>query len=327
MALILCGMLLSNTTLSYYTNQLRATVFHFGNKQWNTPKIVEKRMLLKQSKENASTSARIINHELQHLPMTFTMNSMTEISTTAEKLIRENEQELKESEKVIEELKAKHMQELQPELRPPEFPEHLWQLVFDSEKVKVGQRFATLREHRPYDTDQLMENRTEESDPVDLTKLPKNRLEEILARLKKIDISTESPARLAEKDFCLAQCLAHIDRFGHPNPNQPAKAKADIFTINLVDKLLPPCFRKSKRLANMAYWSLRRRVEYMLLRGEIRESNSPWNSPPMMVPQADKIQSFMTKHGEKAMDRLAMSEYAEEVRVLYRFTVPVIFDA
>jgi hypothetical protein len=122
MALILFGMLLSNTTLSYYTNQLRATVFHFGNKQWNTPRIVEKRMLLKQSKENASTSARIINHELQHLPMTFTMNSMTEISTTAEKLIRENEQELKESEKVIEDLKAKLMQKLQPELRPPEFP-------------------------------------------------------------------------------------------------------------------------------------------------------------------------------------------------------------
>jgi hypothetical protein len=40
----------------------------------------------------------------------------------------------------------------------------------------------------------------------------------------------------------------------------------------------------------------------------------------MMVPQAGKIQSFMNKHGEKAMDRLAMAEYSEEVRVLYRFT-------
>jgi hypothetical protein len=47
MALILFGMLLSNATLSYYTNQLRATVFDLGNKQ---------------SKDNASTSARIINH-------------------------------------------------------------------------------------------------------------------------------------------------------------------------------------------------------------------------------------------------------------------------
>jgi hypothetical protein len=87
--------------------------------------------------------------------------------------------------------------------------------VFDSEKSKVAARFDTLHEHKPYDTDQLMQNRTEESDPIDLAKLPKNRLEEILVRLMKIDISTESPARLAEKNICLAQRLARIDRFGH----------------------------------------------------------------------------------------------------------------
>jgi hypothetical protein len=39
-----------------------------------------------------------------------------------------------------------------------------------------------------------------------------------------------------------------------------------------------------------------------------------------MVPQPDKIQKFMSKHGDKAMDRMAMIEYAEEVRVLYTFT-------
>jgi hypothetical protein len=44
------------------------------------------------------------------------------------------------------------------------------------------------------------------------------------------------------------------------------------------------------------------------------------HSPPMMVHQPDKIQQFMTKHGDKAMERMAMTEYAEEVRVLYRFT-------
>jgi hypothetical protein len=180
---------LGNSTLSYYTNQLRATVFHFGNKQWNTPKTVEKRILLKQSKENASTSTRIIYHELLHLPITVTINSMAAISATAEKLIHENEQELQESEKVLTELQTKLMKNLQPELRPPEFPAHLWKFVFDAQKSKVAERFDTLREHKPYDTDQLMQNRTEESDPIDLIKLPKNRLEEILVRLMKIDIS------------------------------------------------------------------------------------------------------------------------------------------
>jgi len=40
----------------------------------------------------------------------------------------------------------------------------------------------------------------------------------------------------------------------------------------------------------------------------------------MMVAQADKIQKFMATHGDKAMERLQLKEYAEEVRVLYRFT-------
>jgi hypothetical protein len=67
-------------------------------------------------------------------------------------------------------------------------------------------------------------------------------------------------------------------------------------------------------------WSLRRRVEYMLERGEIRESISSWNSPPNMIPQPEKIQEFMAKHKEKATERMAQPEYADEVRVLYRFT-------
>jgi hypothetical protein len=41
----------------------------------------------------------------------------------------------------------------------------------------------------------------------------------------------------------------------------------------------------------------------MLDKNEIKEIKSSWNSPPMMVPQPDKIQLLMTIHGEKAMER------------------------
>ena len=58
------------------------------------------------------------------------------------------------------------MKELQPELRPPEFPEYLWPWVFDSQKCTVQQRFL-------YDTDLVMSNRTSESEPIDTDKIPR----------------------------------------------------------------------------------------------------------------------------------------------------------
>jgi hypothetical protein len=39
-----------------------------------------------------------------------------------------------------------------------------------------------------------------------------------------------------------------------------------------------------------------------------------------MVVQEEKIQAFMAKHKEKALERLAMPEHAEEARILYRLT-------
>jgi len=186
------------------------------------------------------------------------------------------------------------------EFRPKEFPVDLWDYVFDVEKEKIIKRFEDLRSQIAYDTEAMIENQTE-GEPLDRDKLPKNRLEEILEKLLVIDISTETPSRALEKPFFLAQCLANIDRFGHPNPTDPAKAKGSVFKNELEDDRLPPCSRKGKKLATATYWSLRRRIEHMLSRGEIVPSKSNWNSPPMMVAQPDKIQKFMSKHGDKAL--------------------------
>jgi hypothetical protein len=93
-------------------------------------------------------------------------------------------------------------------LRPPEFPSELWKYVFDEQKPLVEERFRSLREHAAYDTLNMMRNRTVESDPIDESKLPKNRLEEILQRLIKIDISTETPGRANErKGFSIGAML------------------------------------------------------------------------------------------------------------------------
>jgi hypothetical protein len=58
----------------------------------------------------------------------------------------------------------------------------------------------------------------------------------------------------------------------------------------------------------------------MLRREEIGVSISPWNSPPMLVIQPDKVKAFHQKHGKDTAEALTKSQNAEEVRVLYRFT-------
>ena len=92
-----------------------------------------------------------------------------------------------------------------------------------------------------------MSNPTSESESIDTNKIPKNQLEKILERLLKIDISEESTARVIKKDLMLAQCLANIDRFGHPNPNQPAKANGETFVIRFITTMLPEIKTTSKR--------------------------------------------------------------------------------
>jgi hypothetical protein len=76
----------------------------------------------------------------------------------------------------------------------------------------VKERFDELRKHHAYDIDLIISNRTADSEPIDMSKIPKN------------SISVETPARILEKDLFLAQCIANIDRFGHPNPNNPAES-------------------------------------------------------------------------------------------------------
>jgi transposase InsO family protein len=320
-AIMIFNIHIKNFSLDYYAGKLRETLYWFNRSRWYTDKEVKsKRLQLPQTKNNIRFTKDMILAHIKSKGPVITLNTMSEVSDLASAIAKEQDEEVILTQETLTAIRNEFMKKVDESMRPAEFPVELWTNVFDEQKPFVAERFRKLREHPAYDTLTMLKNRTCESAPLDESKLPKNRLEEVLQRLMKIDISTETPARATEKDYLLAQCIANIDRFGHPNPMSPAKAEGNTFSIDLIDKRLPPCFRRSKKLAYPMYWSLRRRVEYMLERGEIKESISSWNSPPNMIPQPEKIQEFMTKHKDKATERMAQPEYAEEVRVLYRFT-------
>jgi len=276
LAIIIISMFMSkNSSIDYYACKLRETIYSFTKDRWYTSGEVANRIrIVKAASANLKLTTSLIAYQLSQPEDTIMINTMQNISVAATEMANETANEVKLAQENLDKIRTEYMTDERPEQRPPEFPQYLWKYVFDSEKGNVEERFAPLRAREPYDTNLMIENRTEESGPIDIEKLPKNRLEEILERLMKVDISVETPYRVLEKDIILAQCVANIDRFGHPNPNDPAKARGPVFSIQLNDKRLAPCYRKSKRLAIATYWSLRRRVEHMMTRGEIRKSKS-----------------------------------------------------
>jgi len=322
-ALILLSMLFNQPAIYNYSKRLNSIVCNSVERRMRSERAWGSALTKLETYENIEFIKLLMQNELDTLKTTITTNVMSEVSAMATEIIEDNLAELEEARREIASLKLEFMTPTDDSKefeRPVEFPEQYWQYVFVNQRQNVIDRFNTFRTYPATDTLAEIAARGADDAPIDMSTLPQNRLEEVLRRLFKIDISIESSSRALERDLIMAQCLANIDRYAHPDPNNPAKAKASVFHINLKNPLDPPCFRRSKRLAPPAYWSLRCRIDYMVLRKEIALSTSSWNSPPMMVPQSDKIQQFIAKHGDNAPIAMTLPQNAADVRVLYRFT-------
>ena len=322
-ALLLLSILFNQQTISNYSNKLKTIVYlPSDDRRMKSEKQCNLVLTKLETYENIEFIKLLMQNESNTPKSTITTNVMDQVSEIASEITNVENEELLEAQKEIASLQVEYMTLKDGENFPcpVEFPERYWQYVFVDQRQKAIDRFDLLRSYPATDTLAEIEARSGDEIPMDVTMLPRNRLEEVLQRLLKIDISVETPSRKLEKDLIMAQCLANIDRYAHPDPNNPAKAKASVFHINLKNPLDPPCFRRSKRLAPPAYWSLRCRIDYMILRKEIALSTSSWNSPPMMVPQPDKIQQFIAKHGDNAPIAMTLPQNASDVRVLYRFT-------
>jgi hypothetical protein len=62
------------------------------------------------------------------------MNLIKEMQNAAEQITAEHAKELQLTEKSIKHIMSIHCKNLQPDNRPPEFPEHLWKYVFNTLK-------------------------------------------------------------------------------------------------------------------------------------------------------------------------------------------------
>ena len=207
----------------------------------------------------------------------------------------ENERhELEQTKQYLAEMRKNYCTNMMSELRPEEFPEDLWEYVFDSQKVLVSERWKKFKEKCN----------------------PPERLQEVIQQIMKIDISVENSSRKMEEPYFRAQCMANLHVYAHPDPRDPPSVKGREYEINLSDT--SPCtaaMRKTSLLEKAyLYW----RTKQLESRKMIGVSSSAYNNPPLCVPYPAAIAAFIKKHGDNAAEAIWKEENANEIVKLYR---------
>ena len=166
--------------------------------------------------------------------------------------------------------------------RPLLFPRFLWRLVVDEERVKVKMRWDKLTSRRQKD---------------------------LVNSLEQIDISYEDDERMAEHHFFRAQCYAHINCFGHPNPDNPPFIKDKKMSITLSDTT--PFGTKQRRGSVLETACLFAKTTMMMNYLKMELSTSSFASSPYLVPLSKKIAEFMSKYKDEAISMLYKEEHRE----------------
>jgi len=201
--------------------------------------------------------------------------------------------ELKVSNAVIEELRSKHCTDCKQEWRPEDFPVEYWPWVFDTEKEKVKERWEKF--------------------DIDLEGKAK-----LIKDVVAMDCSKETEARRSEAPLFIAQALANMDRFGHPDKwNQP-RVKGHEFTIELTDD--QPYMARYQKFDAWQARFLYLKMRQMEAEGRVERSTSPWNSRLSLVMYYDRVTKFQEEHKDNAVNALHDEQYAEEVMTFYRLT-------
>ena len=223
--------------------------------------------------------------------------SMEEVDKTDWTIIQIESEELAKTEVALAAFHEKYLREDLPELRPDKFPVDLWALTRSDRKQAAHEAWG---------------------------KFTKARLEEVIPKMMKIDISRETAARRREEPYLRAQILCNIDTWVYPDEDNPPMLEGFEYTINLIDPKVKPFKCKQRRYSILERFSLRARCLNMLEKKKIRKSTSEWASPPRLVAYDDRIRKFLEEHKEDTMEALHSigtdRKMRDTVQNLYRFT-------
>lgn len=188
--------------------------------------------------------------------------------------------------------------QLLPHLRPPLFPEELWPLVADSEKLGDENNPSVKDRWAAY---------------------PEERQKECIEIMNSVRISKENPEREEQEPLFRAQLFANIDAFCHVDEMHPPCTKGYTASIRLKEGVTPATCRLTRKIP-LARACLYQRTTDMLEMGRLERSKSPWNHATNLIPYPERIKAFLTKYRADAPRVMYDRKYKKEVIPLFRTT-------
>jgi len=185
------------------------------------------------------------------------------------------------------------------------FPEELWPLVNPIEKRLVAERFSMYSEER------LRELIAQIIEDIEIYG---NEIETSTAWYNK-EIINDYKQR-TEQDFFRAQCIANIDAFGSPDPDNPPRVKDYLVRVETTDEV--PVRARPRRFTMIEQAFLEAKTNIMVRQHKLRDSHSDWSHGLVLVPYNDRIQKFLAEHGESAHVDMFKPEFENVVSTFYR---------
>jgi len=197
--------------------------------------------------------------------------------------------------------------------RPEEFPEEYWELVCPQQQTYVQQRFDLYKDKQYLK--ECIRNVVEKLDIHDTNVRVKPPWWLINGRPPEKD---QEDIHL-ESRLLRAQALANIDVYFFPDPEKQDFAKDVSAEIHTVDERAFKC--KPRKLSVVQQAFLHHKTNIMLRFGKLEHSSSNWCHGLVLVPYDDRINAFMERFGDKAMDELFKPEHEAEISVFFRFCI------
>jgi hypothetical protein len=118
--------------------------------------------------------------------------------------------------------------------------------------------------------------------------------------------------------FLIAQVLAHLTAYFHPDPDNPPTVKGFVAEIETTDEI--PVQARARKLADIQKAYLKAMTKRLIKQGKLEESTGEYSSGLVLVPYHDRIKIFMDKWGDAAQAEMWKPEHEAEVGAFYRCT-------
>jgi hypothetical protein len=142
------------------------------------------------------------------------------------------------------------------------------------------------------------------------------RMEEAARAQRRADMWVEG--KPTEMAYLIAQAIAHISSYYHPDPDNPPTVKGFVAEIETTDDI--PVRARARKFADIQKAYLRAMTKALIRQGKLEVSTGEYASGLVLVPYHDRIRAFMDKWGEAAQSEMWKEEHEAEVATFYRCT-------